>query len=481
MAKERVSFGPNTSKQLLKLAKHRQGVKLPAHLEKFKEGLAEDDTITVFNATSATVPQYGILELDGSVQQESELELPPAAKSAVYNGITPTLWGSSDATCWNKRVVILQQELGAGEIGPAKISGISPVKVYSAKNQNPYQAHLSLTNPTTRLDSHYHNSGYGFPILWRERGIGEKWALVNLEHHDAPGFYFLNNPLTTVITENTVYSWSNTNGTSWRYENPGSTTYWWRSATSPAQRSYHNTAVPFLDQPGSGLKLQGNSTWIGQLSGRCLISLGVSYDYGKPYLPFSSVYPYKGWVRVQAVGDGVTCNGAWFTPTFRDIQHPVQSLGNAYINGGAVVENWQYSLTFCIHKTSQLVNEVTEPLRFQVMSGGWEITYTSQTASTPVAPSVLRFIQFTDSTLSLIEVNPGMNSVAASLTNGGGVLSGGVTSSASTSTIPTTTPNSPALTPQSAVTVVSGAKAIARASQSLKAKFVGGTGSAPVP
>lgn len=438
---------------------------------------SKDDTISVYNATGSTIPQYGVLELDGSVQNESEISQPPESKTIIYNGVTPSALGSGvDLGVWNKRVVVAQVEIGAGKVGKCKISGITPVKVFSDKNPNPYQAHVATTSTTTRLEARHHNSGYGFPILYRERGTGEKWAVVDLEHHDAPGFYHIIQPASGTITESVTTTATGSAGVPWVWTaNPSDNNYFWRWSGN-AQRTRHNTAVPFQDQVG-GLRLQGESTWIGFFAGTAIIRQAVSWYNGKPHLQYGNTFPYRGKIEITMAGDGVSACSALWCPSYRSIEHPAESLSGFGTGAGAVVDYWNFYVPFIIDNSHVLASAVTEPLRIRVLSAGWRASFLSQSNTTPPTPSPLRTIEWDANHVAMWEVNPANNLFLNAVINGAS-LSGGVVQRGGSYSSPSSKGGSP--TSQSLQSYPVSAIVKARPSQTLKAKFVGGTGTAPI-
>jgi hypothetical protein len=468
-----VKLGKKTGRKLVELLQKRKGSELSATDPRFREAPPDDDTITVYNASDVDIPEYGIIELDGTVQNQSSLTLPPDSKSAVYNGFKPSQYGTADGIgIWNKRVAITQEAIAKGATGQCKISGISPVKVYSEFNQNPYQAHVGFTNVTQRLEALSHNSGYGFPILWREQGLGEKWALVNLEHHDCAGFYHILRPVNIVINETATSTATGGANIPWIFQSGArDTDFYWRYTTN-SQYARFNSAVPFIDQIG-GLKVQGRSTWLGYFQGEFIIQSAVSTEYATPYLPYSSTYPYTGSITVSVVGDGVVEASQTWTQTYRSISHP---LGAPY--GGSVVDRFQVNIPFLFVPPSKNATNVTSPIRISVGSSGWRVQYKDNNSGTRTAPNPLRRITCTSNSFAMIEVNPANQVFAASVINGGGLSGGGTVKTAGASAIASSTgPNNGS----SFYTANPSAGRVGVfASQTLKSQFVGGTGSGPI-
>ena len=445
--------------------------KVPRLLPK---AVKKNDTISVYNASGSTVPQYGIFELDGTVQNEGELTLPLDAKKAIYTGIKPLLLvdfsSTTVAPIWNKRVVIAQEEIQAGKIGQCQISGITPVKVYSEKNPNPYQAHVSFASPLTRLDAQYHNSGFGFPILWREQGTGEKWALVNINHFDCPGFYRLVNGVTGSFFPTIT---SRVNGSSgWRVGDSGMTVTSWRVGSPQAS---WNTAVPIVDG-AAGLRLQGNSTWLGAYSGSMTIHNGLSSDNNQPVYDLGNgYYPYAGGVTVTVIGDGVTATPCTYTPPFyKPLMWPYSAIGQT--TPSVAVDRFNFYVPFIVVPPHNLAANQSVPIQIRITIGAWQVSQRN-TFPTGTAPnySWVRFIQMSDTVFSMSEVNPRILYNGPFSSAGGGPVAGttppaGPTFKKTPTKIEDDSSNTP---PLSAVVV-------ARRTQTLKTSY-GGSAATPIP
>jgi hypothetical protein len=423
-----------TAKQLGALLRKRNGYSLPGSEERFREAFATSETITVFNASGSTVPEFGVLELDGTVVNEADLSLPPDVSSAVYRGITPVnLTSVATGTAppiWNKRVAIAQQEIANGEIGQCKISGITPVKVYSEKNPNPYQAHVSFSQPLNRLDAAYHNSGFGFPILWRQQGTGEKWALIDLKHFDCPGFYHIRNPLNGTIRPAIPSTVSGTPG-NYSVGDYGYGESLWRTSSGafvPTVRM--NSACPMIDDT-SGLRVQGRSTWVGWFSGTAYRYLGLSRSSdGKPKLNLGNgYYPYKGSVSISITGNNVVSTIATYTPVWRAISEwPYQSISST--EPSFIADAWNFHVSFVFTQTINVASEVTQPIRILVSVGDWLVSGINSTS--PPSYSHVQRLTWGDTQFCMMEVNPAHQfSGPFTLANGGGssggTVPGGVT------------------------------------------------------
>jgi hypothetical protein len=475
-----VRLGRQTARKLIELARKRKGLKLPGMDDRFREAPPDiANTITVYNSTDTDCPEFGVLELDGTVLNAADLDLPADAASAVYTGVKPENIPSSSTGAqvpiWNKRIVIAQEAIPAGEIGQCLLNGVSPVKVYSQHNPNPYQAHASFASPLGRLDAAYFNTGFGFPILWREPGTGEKWAIVKLGHNDAPSYYRIYQPITGTwyppITSN------NQTSQGWSTSDSGMTIKTWRTGgnVGPIGQIMYNSAVPFADD-ATGLRIHGQTMWVGLFTGSLNIWRGLSSDqYLKPYLDLGNGYfPYRGGITINVVGDGVETNGQSWYPTWRAIdRYPYTSLGQ--FTPAAIVDVFNFNVHFVFRPTTHnVVSSVVNPIKIQISIGSWQINahgvYTN-----PNYPWV-QAVKMNTNWFYMQEVNPAHITYGAY--SSGGTPGGGISVPAMVGPSVTQTksgdPTSTAANPSK------GAIVYVKPTQTLSAPY-GGTGAAPIP
>lgn len=468
-----------TAKQLAAMLRKRNGYSLPGTGERFREAPPDiTDTIAVYNSTDEDCPEFGVLELDGTVLNGDDLELPADAASAVYTGVKPenipSATTGAQVPIWNKRVVVAQEAIPAGEIGQCLLTGITPVKVYSQHNPNPYQAHVSYADPFGRLDATYFNTGFGFPILWRESGTGEKWAIVKLGHNDAPSYYRCYQPISgnfrPAITQN--YS----AGGNWVVGDDGMTVKTWRTGgTAPIGQIHFNSAVPFADD-ATGLRVHGQTMWVGLYTGSLTVYQALSSDSaGKPYLDLGNgSWPYRGGITINVVGDGIETNGESWYPTWRAIDRfPYMPLGGS--QPATIVDVFNFNIHFVFRPTTHnILSSIVNPIKIQISIGSWSSR--SYGATSSPGYTWVRQITMNNNWFHMQEVNPahtlygGWSSGGSS---GGGVVVPATISPSITQTKsgdPTGSSSSPSLP----------ATVYIKPTKTLPSPF-GGTGAAPIP
>lgn len=393
-----------------------------------------DETINVYNNTGQTIPKYGVLELDGTVYNEAELDLPPDVKSAVYNAIAPVTPppASNSVPLWNKRICILQQELEDGEQGKAKINGITPVKVYSETNQNPFQAHVCKDEPTNRLRAEWVNSGYGFPILWRERGVGEKWALVDLKWFDAPGFFWkapcisgrVSFPVAQVQQTVGIYP-------SYILTGSGGTARLWNPPASAGSRL--NTAAGIIED-STGLRVQGRGTWLGLFTAKVGYSFRPSFKTSNQgwYIEQGWLgnacagFPQVGQLNCKVIGDNVLSHEFSYRPIARKIPSTYIGFTDEYFLSEVV----DVSIPFLFVPSNTDAANVVSPIRIQVSLIAHRTEIEGYAANlVPSSYNPIQHIDICESRISMHEVNPWLFSNGWNLTGGGFV--GGVSPGAS--------------------------------------------------
>jgi hypothetical protein len=132
-------------------------------------------TISVKNASGADVDRFGILGIDDIVFTPTD-NLDGFKNGPVLSCITP-----ADPDHLNKFAVLLQP-VADDAIGLAKLAGPCVVKVDVASESDAFAT--ILDGDATKLQS----GGAGVPILYKESGTGEKWAIVLLGGGGAGGW-----------------------------------------------------------------------------------------------------------------------------------------------------------------------------------------------------------------------------------------------------------------------------------------------------
>lgn len=211
----------------------------------------------VKNLSGYTVPEWGFLLVDG-VDPLPSVDLPGFMSSPVFRGVAPnalTVFG-------NKRIVSVPGGAAPGETVDCILDGRVPARVYSEYKTGPLMAHLSYessVNDVSRLNALHDQTNFGFPILYRERGTGEKWALVDLMPQNQPAVIIGEANLTTGI----FAGGSASLGSPFTYQgNP------WTSG-----QLWQNGIVRTLSTP-TALLIDGPSAWIGEAA----VTFGISYS-----------------------------------------------------------------------------------------------------------------------------------------------------------------------------------------------------------
>ena len=134
-------------------------------------------TVPFKNTTSLALPRFSILCIDSPIFTPSE-NLAEFQNNIAFNGVAPT------GNYWHiANFGILDVPLKPDEIGPAVVHGLTPVKVEVLQDEETYQfAGVVTANParTDALKVQFLN--WGARILWRESGLGIKWAIVRLSN-----------------------------------------------------------------------------------------------------------------------------------------------------------------------------------------------------------------------------------------------------------------------------------------------------------
>jgi hypothetical protein len=218
---------------------------------------SEQKTAQVRNDSGYTVPEFGFLMVDGVVTTPTQ-DLASFKAAPVFRGIAP----QSMTVFGNKRLVSVPGGAAPGETVDCILDGRVPARVYSEYKTGPLMAHLnyeSSINDVSRLNARYDQTNFGFPILYRETGTGEKWALIDLMPQNQPAVIIGEATLTTgmfaggSVALNSPFSYQG---------NPWSTSQLWQ-----------NGIVRTLATPTS-LKISGPSAWIGEAT----VTIKITYS-----------------------------------------------------------------------------------------------------------------------------------------------------------------------------------------------------------
>jgi hypothetical protein len=481
-----VQIGKQTARKLLQLARERKGLSLPGMGDRFREAPGETvDTITVYNATGADLDEFAVVELDGTVLNAADLDLPADAKNAIYNGLKPedgytTITPTTLLPVYSKRIAIVQEAIPSGQVGQAKISGITPVQINTQTGwREPLAAHVS-PGQTDYLDGNYRAAQYGFPILWREPGNGIKWGLIDLKHFDGPSYYFIRNPIgynatfSVPVASRTVYSSSTiiTGGSQswskiWRW--PGS------PGADQTTVATISTANYMRDLAGDGLRYDGHAMMLGTYTGRVVITYPISIVNNKPVIDsaragLSQSKPVFQLVAGNSVPLCIGHKSAVWQPLWREVPAPYTPL----FEWPVIQEAFTFALTFFVRFQNPFnsTSAIAFSLSLALQAGSERFSSSFGSITAPNNPSSMLQVQFLENSLSLVEVNPGWQSFAGS-TFGPPIPGGGVVA-------PLTQVNGASPNPEPSTSTLKTATVLAYPSKTLTAPF-GGTAAAPIP
>lgn len=212
---------------------------------RFTGGAAPTGLPKVRNMTGLTVPEWGFLMIDGAEPLPS-VDLPGFTSSPVFRGFMPgalTVFG-------NRRIVSVPGGAAPGAVVDCIMDGRVPARIFSAHRADPLMVHHTgdfSSNAVRRLEALHDQTSFGFPVLFRESGTGERWGLVDLSPQNQPA---------VIVGE---------------VSNPGI------GGTVPVGTggifNYQGFPFPSLQQNGlvstlinsSGLRVSGPSAWMGEL------------------------------------------------------------------------------------------------------------------------------------------------------------------------------------------------------------------------
>jgi len=230
--------------------------------DKRNECCDSQELVYIRNTSESTVPQYGILEINHI--ENAGGTLPTDLIGTIFWGSTPTF------STYSKRLAVVLEECAAGAVVPCRITGHVPVKVYSEFQTTPRFAHIARSSPTQRLEALHNENNLGFPILWRENGTGEKWAIIDLKYHDEPGWVGL-------------YGFGMAPGFQTTASQPTASGLCWLGPQGNGSNyKFAKNSTANIVNFDNGLRFDGPSTWRGVLSGYVNVSLqGRSINVGE--------------------------------------------------------------------------------------------------------------------------------------------------------------------------------------------------------
>jgi hypothetical protein len=137
-----------------------------------QRGISQDifdaTTCLVRNSSGADRSRFHVLGVDSVLITPTD-NLNEWAAQFALDGITPT-------TTHNDKFVILLEPISEDQVGRAVASGLAHVKI-NVSNAAHSRATVDAGN-ATRLTS---AASGGVPIIWKESGTGEKYAIVRLD------------------------------------------------------------------------------------------------------------------------------------------------------------------------------------------------------------------------------------------------------------------------------------------------------------
>lgn len=151
-------------------------------LSKFNVGSGDDplwrqaDICKVLNQSGGTLDQFSVVELSNALITPAQNEAEFKARAA-FQVITPTSKARG-------KFGVLLEPIPAGRIGRAWASGVCPAMVNVIDEKHRY---CEAAAGSTSLRSDCFGSAR---ILWRETGLGLKWALIRLGNRDDNGRLF---------------------------------------------------------------------------------------------------------------------------------------------------------------------------------------------------------------------------------------------------------------------------------------------------
>lgn len=129
--------------------------------------------IKVRNNTGAR-ERFDVLGLDTPIVDPG-VNLPEFKNRPTFNGSTPTLPDHRG------RFAVLLEPLDAGTIGRGIVSGVTVCRLWVELGEEGYQFAEAADGITSYLQIAESGSAQ---VLWREPGLGLKWAIVRLGNHD---------------------------------------------------------------------------------------------------------------------------------------------------------------------------------------------------------------------------------------------------------------------------------------------------------
>ena len=136
-----------------------------------ESGAKSATVIDILNNTGATIEQFEILRLTDAVITYSQNEL-SFRNNWCIKAETPRETTALDS------IVVARTSLTSDRIGKATIAGVTPAKVLVGTGEESWKFVQAINGDRTKF-AIAESRGIG-QIVWKETGIGTKWALVEL-------------------------------------------------------------------------------------------------------------------------------------------------------------------------------------------------------------------------------------------------------------------------------------------------------------
>ena len=353
---------------------------------------ASGGTITqVKNLSGYTVPAWGFLMVDG-VEVTPTSNLSSFQETPVFRGFAPNPHGVYSG----KRIVSVPGGATAGETVTCILDGRVPAKIYSQYHANPLMCHVTgdgTINDVTRMNARHKQTNYGFPVLYREGGTGEKWGIVDLMPQNGPAAFYavLNGPYGLTVQTTLSTKWQ---GNPFRIISPTSTTL----------QTAGSTMVDLLSDQ-THIRIDGESDWYGEMMFHFNVTHPMQAIAGIPSLRQSS--GAKVVVQMGATGGG--------SVVYANAAHSIPPVVNSWTNFTGLTE--RVTLTVPFYYKAPQGRYVNNFSGFNVVIGIEKSPLVSGTA-TLVAESAALFMHEVDP-MALTSWTPGGGTIP-----GGGVLLG---------------------------------------------------------
>lgn len=268
----------------------------------------------VKNLSGYTVPEWGFLMIDG-VEVTPTADLSSFQNTPIFRGIAPNPHGVYSG----KRIVSVPGGAAVGEIVTCILEGRVPAKIYSQYHADPLMCHITgdgSINDVTRLNARHKQTNYGFPVLYRESGVGEKWGIVDLMPQNGPAAFYAVLNGTYGLTVQTTLS------TKWQ-GNP----FRIISATTTSLQTAGSTMVDLLSDQ-THIRIDGESDWYGEIILRMSVSHPMQAITGISALKQSSGAKVN--VTMGATGGG--------SVVYATASHSIPPVVNSWTNFTGLTE-----------------------------------------------------------------------------------------------------------------------------------------------